>query len=198
MPVAQLLTSVPELDPLLFEVASAARCFAGQSWAWNGVRFDMLQPSQDSYGDGSIKDNNRSCVLRIATRGGAVLIPADIEARAEQQLLVSSRDQLRAQVLLVPHHGSKTSSTPEFIRAVDPRIVIYPIGYRNRFRHPHADVEERYLRHGSHIYRTDRDGALTLHFGASEKVKVTPHRATYRRYWQTPMVGDAVPDPDEL
>ena len=69
--------------------------------------------------------------------------------------------------------------------------------HRNRFRHPHADVEERYLRQGSHVYRTDRDGAVTLHFGASDAIKVVPYRAIYRRYWQTPMAGDAVPDPDE-
>ena len=198
MPVAHLLTSVPDLDPLPFEAASAARCFAGQNWEWNGVRFDMLHPTRASYEDASIKDNNRGCVLRIATRHGVALIPADIEARAEQQLLATSREALRAQVLVAPHHGSKTSSTAAFVQAVDPRIVIYPIGYRNRFRHPHIDVEERYLRQGSHVYRTDRDGALTLHFGARDAIKVTPHRATYKRYWQTPMVGDAVPDPEEL
>ncbi len=198
MPVAHLLTSVPDLDPLPFEAASAARCFAGQNWEWNGVRFDMLHPTRASYEDASIKDNNRGCVLRIATRHGVALIPADIEARAEQQLLATSREALRAQVLVAPHHGSKTSSTAAFVQAVDPRIVIYPIGYRNRFRHPHIDVEERYLRQGSHVYRTDRDGALTLHFGARDAIRVTPHRATYKRYWQTPMVGDAVPDPEEL
>lgn len=157
MPVAQLLTSVPDLDPLAFEAASAARCYAGQKWEWDGVRFEMLHPTRESY-----------------------------------------RDALRAQVLIAPHHGSKTSSIPEFVSAVDPRIVIYPVGYRNRFGHLHVDVEERYLRQGSNVYRTDRDGALTLHFGASDAIKVTPHRATYRRYWQTPMVGDAVSDPDEL
>ncbi len=198
MPVTQLLTSLPDLDPLPFEAASAARCYAGQKWEWDGVRFEMLHPTRESYDDISIKDNNRGCVLRIATRNGALLIPADIETRAEQQLLSSSREALRAQVLVVPHHGSKTSSTPEFVRAVDPRIVIYPVGYRNRFRHPHVDVEERYLRQGSHVYRTDRDGALTLHFGASDAIKVTPYRATYRRYWQTPLVGDEVPEPEEL
>ncbi len=198
MPVAQLLTSLPASDPLLFEAASAGKCIAGQAWEWDGVHFDMLHPTRASYDDASIKDNNRGCVLRIATRTGAALIPADIEARAEQQLLASSRDKLRAQVLIAPHHGSKTSSIPEFVQAVDPRIVIYPVGYRNRFNHPHVDVEERYLRQGSHVYRTDRDGALTLHFGATDAIKVTPHRAIYRRYWQTPMVGDAVPDPDEL
>ncbi|MEQ1773651.1 MAG: DNA internalization-related competence protein ComEC/Rec2 [Burkholderiales bacterium] len=198
MPVAQLLTSIPDLDPLLFEAASAAKCVAGQKWEWDGVRFEMLHPTRESYDDASIKDNNRGCVLRIATRTGAALIPADIEMRAEQQLLASSREKLRAQVLLAPHHGSKTSSIPEFVQAVDPRIVIYPVGYRNRFNHPHIDVEERYLRQGSHVYRTDRDGALTLHFGASDAIKVTPHRAAYRRYWQTPMVGDAVPDAEEI
>ncbi len=198
MPVTQLLTSLPDLDPLPFEAASAARCYAGQTWAWDGVRFDMLHPTRASYDDASIKDNNRGCVLRIATRHSVALIPADIEARAEAQLLASAPEKLRAQVLIAPHHGSKTSSTQAFVNAVDPRIVIYPIGYRNRFRHPHSDVEERYLRQGSHVYRTDRDGALTLHFGARDAIRVTPHRATYKRYWQTPMAGDAVPDPDEL
>ncbi len=197
MPVTQLLTSVPDLDPLPFEAANAARCYAGQSWVWDGVRFDILHPARESYEDASIKDNNRGCVLRIATRHGAALIPADIEARAEQQLLESSREALRAQVLVAPHHGSLTSSIPAFVVAVDPRIVIYPVGYRNRFRHPHGDVEERYLRQGSHVYRTDRDGAVTLHFGARDAIKVVPYRATYRRYWQTPMVGDVVPEVDE-
>ena len=109
----------------------------------------MLHPTRESYDVASIKDNNRGCVLRIATRGAAVLIPADIEARAEEELLASSREALRAQVLIAPHHGSKTSSVPEFVRAVDPRIVIYPVGYRNRFGHPHVDVEQRYLLQGS-------------------------------------------------
>jgi competence protein ComEC len=198
LPVAQLLTSLPDLDPLGFEAENTVRCFAGQSWDWDGVRFDLLHPTRESYDDATVKDNNRGCVLRIATHGGSVLIPADIEARAELQLLASSRAGLRAQVLIAPHHGSKTSSLPEFVRAVDPRIVIYPVGYRNRFGHPHGDVEERYLRHGSHVYRTDRDGALTLRLGAGPAIGVTPYRATYRRYWQTPLIGDHVPDPEEL
>jgi competence protein ComEC len=198
MPVTQLLTSLPDWDPLPFEAANAARCYAGQTWEWDGVRFDMLHPTRESYDDASIKDNNRGCVLRIATRNNVALIPADIEASSEQQLLASSRKALRAQVLVAPHHGSLTSSIPAFVAAVDPRIVIYPVGYRNRFRHPHIDVDERYLRQGSHVYRTDRDGAVTLHFGASDAIKVTPHRATYRRYWQTSMTGDAVPDVDEF
>ncbi len=198
MPVMQLFTSVPDLDPLHFEARNTVRCQAGQSWTWNSVRFDMLHPTRESYDDPNIKDNNRGCVLRIATRGAAVLIPADIEARAEAALLASSRDQLRAQLLIAPHHGSKTSSTPEFVRAVDPKIVVYTVGYRNRFNHPHGDVEERYLRQGSHVYRSDRDGALMFQLGASDTIKVTPQRAIYKRYWHTPLDGDATPDPDEL
>ncbi len=198
MPVAQLLTSLPDADPLRFEAEKSARCYAGQSWDWDGVRFDMLHPTRASYDDETVKDNNRGCVLRIAAGKNVVLIPADIEARAEQQLLDSNRAALRAQVLVAPHHGSKTSSIPDFVRAVDPRIVIYPVGYRNRFGHPHVDVEERYLRQGSHVYRSDRDGAVTLHMGAAEAIKVTPHRATYRRYWQTSLLDDVVPDPDDL
>ena len=126
------------------------------------------------------------------------LIPADIEARAEQALLASSPEKLRAQVLVAPHHGSKTSSIPAFVRAVDPRIVIYPVGYRNRFGHPHVDVQQRYLLQGSHVYRSDRDGAVTVNLGAAQTIKVTPYRATYRRYWQTVMENDAVPDVDEF
>ena len=198
MPVAQLLTSVPDLDPLRFEVEKSARCVAGQDWEWDGVRFDLLHPTGESYADASIKDNNRSCVLRIAAGKHVALIPADIEARAEQQLLASSPEKLRAQVLVAPHHGSKTSSIPAFVRAVDPRIVIYPVGYRNRFGHPHVDVEERYLRQGSHVYRSDRDGAVTVNLGVAETIRVTPYRSTYRRYWQTAMENDAVPDPDDL
>ncbi len=198
MPVAQLLTSLPDADPLRFEADRAERCVAGQSWRWDGVQFDMLHPTRESYDDASIKDNNRGCVLRISAGKHVALIPADIEARVEQQLLDLKKDFLRAQVLVAPHHGSKTSSIPAFVQAVDPRIVIYPVGYRNRFGHPHVDVEERYLRQGSHVYRSDRDGAVTLNMGVSETIKVTPHRATYRRYWQTPMVGDAVPDGDDL
>ena len=198
MPVTRLLSALPDMDTLSFEATRAARCFAGQSWTWEGVRFDMLHPTRESYDDPSLKDNDRGCVLRIATAKGTVLIPADIEARAEAVLLDRASDALRADVLIVPHHGSKTSSTPAFVRAVNPRIAIYTVGYRNRFGHPHVDVQARYLLQGSHVYRSDRDGAVLLQLGVTDTIKVTPYRASYRRYWQTPLVADAVPDEDEL
>jgi competence protein ComEC len=198
MPVARLLSALPDGDPLPFEAREAALCHAGQSWNWNGVRFELLHPTRESHAQKAIRDNNRGCVLRVATRGAAMLIPADIEARAERELLARASHQLRAQVLIAPHHGSKTSSTPEFVQAVDPRVVVYTVGYRNRHGHPHVDVQERYLRHGAHVYRSDRDGALTLRLSGTDTVRVTPHRATYRRYWQTVMENDAVPHPDDI
>jgi competence protein ComEC len=162
LPVAWLLTSLPDMDPLPLEVDEAMRCHSGQSWDWDGVRFEVLGPTKESYQDEKVKDNDRSCVLRIATHGGYILLPADIERRAERALVAEHRGKLYADVLVAPHQGSKSSSMPEFVAEVNPQVVIFPAGYRNRFGHPHQEVVERYRAIGSKIYRTDRDGALTL------------------------------------
>lgn len=197
MPVARLLTSVPDLDPLVFESEESVRCYSGQSWAWDGVRFEMLGPRRESYEDATLKDNDRSCVLKIETAGGHVMLPADIERRAERTLLDERRADLHADVLIAPHQGSRTSSSPEFVEQVNPQAVIFPVGYRNRFGHPHKSVVERYRAIGAKIYRTDRDGALTLWFGREGRVRVEPFRAIYRRYWQTPFGDDAPADAGE-
>jgi competence protein ComEC len=192
-PTAWLLTSLPDLDPLVVQASPAARCAAGQEWKWDGVRFDILHPTAESYGDPAVRDNDRSCVLRIEAPGGRVLLPADIERRSEEQLLHRSGDALRAEILLAPHQGSRTSSTAAFVRTVDPRIVVFPVGYRNRFGHPHREVLARYRGAGAAIYRSDRDGAVRIVVGTDGAIRVVPYRSVYRRYWQTPMVGDPVP-----
>jgi competence protein ComEC len=198
VPVDWLLTSLPDLDPLVVRTEPALRCEAGQQWEWDGVRFDVLHPERDSYQDPAIKENDRSCVLRVEAGGRRIFLAADIERRAEEALLHRERDRLRADVLLAPHHGSRTSSIPEFVRATDPGIVVLPVGYRNRFGHPHREVLRRYVEIGARIYRTDRDGAVTIALRADGAISVTPYRALYRRYWQTPLVGDPVPDPEEF
>jgi competence protein ComEC len=192
LPVEALFTSLPDMDPLPLEAEQAFRCFAGQEWEWDGVRFEMLHPSRASYDQERIRDNDRSCVLRIVARAGAVLLPGDIQRRAEEKLLSAQRDALHADVLVAPHHGSKTSSTPEFVRGVAPQSVIFPVGYRNRFGHPHEDAAARYRGLGSRMYRTDRDGALTVTFETGGAISIEPYRAVYRRYWQTIMVDDPV------
>jgi competence protein ComEC len=198
LPVETLLTSLPDLDPLLMQVEEPARCYAGQSWEWDGVRFEILHPSRASYDETAVRDNDRSCVLAISAPGARLLLPGDIERRSEGALLGAQREALPARVLLAPHQGSKTSSTPEFVAAVKPQVVIFPVGYRNRFGHPHRDVLARYEALGARAYRTDRDGALTLEVSARGAIRVTPYRAVHRRYWHTPLAGDPVLEPEEM
>lgn len=198
LPVDWLLTSLPDMDPLPLMAQQAFRCFSGQRWQWDGVRFDVLYPARASYDDATLKDNDRSCVVRITTQGGAVLLPADIERRGESALLRDAPDALRAAVLVAPHQGSRTSSSTEFVERVNPYVVIFPVGYRNRFGHPHETVVDRYRALGSRIYRTDRDGALTLTIREAGTIRIAPYRATYRRYWQTPVIGETPPDPEEF
>ncbi len=198
LPVAWLLTSLPDLDPLVVQAQPALRCVAGHGWEWDGVRFEILHPLRGSYDDGTIRDNDRSCVLAITTPGGRVLLPADIERRSEEALLKREGGKLAADVLLAPHQGSRTSSTPDFVRAVDPQLVVFPVGYRNRFGHPHREVVERYRDAGARIYRTDRDGAVMVSIRAEGTISVTPYRSRYKRYWQTPMIGDPVAEPERF
>jgi len=198
VPVPWLLTSLPDFDPLVVQSDRAWRCESGQSWEWDGVRFEVLHPAPGSHEDPAVKTNDRSCVLRVEAGGRRILLPADIERHSEEVLLARSRDQVPADVLLAPHHGSRTSSIPEFVRVAGPQIVVFPVGYRNRFGHPHRDIVRRYQDIGARIYRTDRDGAVTVAIRAQGAVSVTPYRARYRRYWQTPLVGDPVPEPAEF
>jgi competence protein ComEC len=181
LPVAWLATSLSDMDPLPLIADEAFRCTAGQSWTWDGVVFEMLHPARASY-EAKLKDNDRSCVLRIVAPGGTILLPGDIERRGEEALLASGAN-LTADVLVAPHQGSKSSSTPAFIEAVKPKAVIFPAGYRNRFGHPHAEVVARYRETGAVLYRTDRDGAVLISLHADGAMVVDRWRAQYRRYW---------------
>ena len=161
--------------------ADAEACRAGQAWTWDGVRMEVLHPLADDY-DGERKSNNLSCVLRIEAGGQRMLLTSDIEARDEAALLQRDRGKLAADILLVPHHGSRTSSTPEFIAAVGAQHALIPVGYRNRFGHPKADVVERHATAGAQIWRTDRDGAIRVAM-AGGTLTVAAWRDDYRRYW---------------
>jgi len=138
-------------------------CVAGQRWLRDGVQFEFLHPTV-SDGEAS-KPNARSCTLKISAGEHAALLTGDIEAPQERALLARAGEQLRADVLLAPHHGSGTSSTPEFLDAVAPSIALFQVGYRNRYRHPKASVVERYQQRGIKVLRSDRSGAVALQFG---------------------------------
>ncbi len=193
VPVGAMLSSLPDLDPLLLIGPEERRCAAGQVWHWDGVIFEMLYPDRASRESAALKDNERSCVLKITTAAGSVLIPADIERHGERTLLATAADQLQADVLIAPHQGSRTSSSEAFVRAVAPRTVIFPVGYRNAFRHPHLDVVERYRQLGSTLHFTDRHGAVLLQFGDGD-ITLARQRESRRRYWLDPPVHDAFAD----
>ena len=125
---------------------------------WDGVRFEMLHPGPELL---SRKTNDLSCVLRVTAGGKSMLLTSDIEAVSESDLVERRPLDLAAEVMTVPHHGSRTSSTPEFIAAVAARDVIFPVGYRNRFGHPKEDVVERHAQSGARLHRTDSDGAVS-------------------------------------
>jgi competence protein ComEC len=181
VPVAWLATSLPDMDPLSLVAEQAFRCAGGQSWVWDGVLFEILHPDAASY-SANLKDNDRSCVLKVTAAAGSLLITGDIERRAEEALLAKP-GAMTADVLIAPHQGSKTSSTPAFVEAVNASTIVFPVGYRNRFGHPHAEVVERYRRSGAALYRTDRDGAVLIEIGSDAGIFLQRYRSLYRRYW---------------
>lgn len=154
-------------------------CRAGMEWTWDGVWFSMLHPARDFVGG---RENDASCVLLVRSPYGSVLLPADIEARAEAALIARYRTALAATVLIAPHHGSKSSSSTEFITHVAPRWVLFPVGYRNRYRHPHPSIVARYRALGVRMLDTATAGAIELQLGA-RGVQLQTARDRGRRYW---------------
>ncbi len=179
IPIHWASSSLPEDHALLRQMPSHTACRAGQRWNWDGVQFEMLHPDEH-YGNAD-HPNARSCTLRIRYREHAVLLTGDIEAPQERALLARAYDQLSASVLLAPHHGSGTSSTPEFLTAVSPQLALFQVGYRNRYRHPKAEVLERYLQRGIRTLRSDRDGAVRITVG--DNITFSTYRCERRRYW---------------
>lgn len=177
----RVLSSLPAGHPITAAARRHEQCTAGQAWEWDGIRFEILHPAAESYADPALKPNARGCTLRIAARGSRMLLPADIEARQEAELVAAVPEKLGADILLVPHHGSGTSSTPAFLAAVQPQHGIFQLGYRNRYRHPRADVVARYQALGAAVWRTDEAGAMLVELGDS--VKLGAYRQIHRRYW---------------
>ena len=176
--VDALLSSLSAGHPLLGLAPGAQRCTAGQAWTWDGVRFEMLHPG--SAAAAARKTNDLSCVLKVSAGGRSMLLTGDIEKIAEAELVKRAPGALSADVLLVPHHGSRTSSSAEFLAAVNPSSAVIPVGYRNRFGHPVADVMERLS--GYRIWRTDRDGAVFVEI-THTGIDISGERQRRRRYW---------------
>ena len=183
VPVSWLLSSLPNEHPITQRGVQPIQCSVGQHWAWDGVSFEVLHPSLDSYGE-KRKTNDRGCVLRIATTHQVLLLTGDIEAKSERELLARDAQALRADVLIVPHHGSRTSSTLAFVAAVQPAVAVFTVGYRNRYRHPRPEVVERYRALNAQLLQSDAEGAITITLPKRGPIEISAYRKQNPRYWR--------------
>lgn len=189
MPINWVASSLPEHSPLLQNFTAsddplhgARHCVDGDHWLWDGVNFDILHPASGVDTSVKLHDNELSCVLRISIAEQHILLVGDIEKKSEQRLLQNHADKLSANLLVVPHHGSKSSSTPEFVAAVLPDYAVFTNGYRNRFGHPKAEVVQRYADSGAELLRSDADGAILVAMNA-QGLQIERYRKTHQRYW---------------
>ncbi len=162
-----------------FHYMNGSLCSAGKSWYWDNVYFKILSPSKvERY-----RGNDSSCVLQITAHGRSILLVGDIEKHREKWLLKRYGAKLKADILVAPHHGSATSSTPEFVAAVHPKYVIFAVGFLNRYHFPSLQVVSRYQASGAIPLATDRQGAICIELLSQGRIttKVAYHR---HYFWQ--------------
>jgi len=160
----------------------AEACAAGQAWTWDGVDFRVLSPALEV--DAAVHGNDRSCVVLVSGRGGRLLLPGDI-SRGIEPAVAQAVAAGAPLALVVPHHGSRTSSSQAFIDALAPTLAVVSTGWRNRFHHPAAGVVARYAAAGIPLENTALDGAVTLDFPVDAPPRLAAReRERRRRYWR--------------
>lgn len=181
---ASVLKRFPDL-PVMggAEVAlrRSERCVSGRRWRWDGVDFVILHPSARRLPG----RNDGSCVLRVAGPGGSVLLTGDIQRLAEARLLARRPDTLSADVVTVPHHGSRTSSTASFVRAASPRYALVSAGFANRWGFPDPAVVSRWEEQGGEVLTTAAHGGIEIEFTSSSPPTVVQvFRGHPKRFWR--------------
>ena len=171
-PDAALWAGQPENYP------RARYCQSGTTWTADGVYFEWLTLPHSA----DTPDNDASCVLRVITGSHALLITGDLSARGEAQLIAQYGNALQSDVLVLGHHGSKSSSSGAFINHVAPRWAIASSGFANAYRHPHPDVINRLAAHGVTLLRTDTQGAWVITLAGDEASVAQLARGKY--WWQ--------------
>ena len=153
-------------------------CAAGERWQWDGVDFEFLHP----HGRFPYLRNESSCVLRVQGQHGAVLLAGDIGEVIEEGLAKRQPQQLRADVVLAPHHGSAGSSTPPFVTTTQARLVLVSTGHGNRFGHPRREVVERWRHAGAEVLTTAGSGAVRVWLG-EQGLQLRERRRWRKRLW---------------
>ncbi len=155
-------------------------CAAGDAWEWDGVRFSVLHPPAGFAAIG----NESSCVLKVETDTSSLLVTGDIERRGESAVLAQGR-RVASDVVVVPHHGSATSSSPAFVAAVGAKLAIVSAGHANRWGFPRPEVRERWRENGATVVVTGDAGAVSVELGPTG-VTVATERERRHRYWHAP------------
>lgn len=169
------------------------RCLAGQRWHWDGVDFELLHPAPEHFGpegEGRLSSNAMSCVLRVGNGRRWAWLSGDLDAERETRLALA-QPTLRADLLVAPHHGSATSSSPVLLNTLRPSVAMIQSGYRNRFGHPAPVVIERFRERRMHWWSSPQCGAAT--WRSDQPYVVRCHRDSARRYWH----HQGAPDPTE-
>jgi competence protein ComEC len=181
--VDRVLTSIEAEHPILQAAHDVHRCQAGQRASLGALELTVLNPPAGLYDRPRATTNQKSCVILARIGAARALLTGDVPAREEAAMVAASGPGLRAELMVAPHHGSKTSSSEVFVDAVAPRWVSVQAGYRSRFGHPHPDVLARYARHGARIVRSDWSGAARWRFGSDGSVALEQWRLDHTRYW---------------
>ena len=182
IPVQKILASDPSRARKKGIIQSIDPCYRGQQWNWDGVVFRFLHPPLKT----RLRRNDRSCVLQVEAGGQRLLLSGDIEKTAERELIHRYGDDLQAEILVAPHHGSKTSSTAAFIDSVSPRYVLFPVGYRNRYGFPRPSVLARYHLRKIPYYQTWASGAISFTLGANAGNRLPQlFRQTNGHFWNS-------------
>jgi competence protein ComEC len=178
LPVAQRVASGRSLDAL----GPTARCTRGARWSWDGVSLEWLHPAADA----RVGDNDGSCVLLVRAGPHAALLTGDIERRAEAEIVARARPG-RIDVLLVPHHGSRTSSTAAFVAATRPSWALVPAGHRNRWGFPKPEVVQRWQDAGATVLVQSATGSIEFALDPRRAIEPpTLWRQERRRFWHDP------------
>jgi competence protein ComEC len=171
------------------DVPNQSLCQRGQQWSYDDVRFEILYPGSVAVDH---KDNNSSCVLRVSARGGSALVLGDIESAAERDLLAMASlihqsnhgHAMQSDIVIVPHHGSKTSSSPDLVATLQARFAFIGVGADNRWGFPKPDVVERWRNAGASVYATDESGAIQITVGLDGLHVPQAYREQHRRFWR--------------
>lgn len=158
------------------------RCVAGQRWHWDGITFTIRHPPPTVRFSG----NDASCVLQVEIGDDRILLTGDVEARVERRLL-SQKEFGRVSLVVVPHHGSRTSSSRDFVATLDADRAVVSAGYGNRWGFPKDDVVERWRTSGAEVLTTAETGAVMQRYCADgRRYPPRRHRAESRRFWSDP------------